>query len=427
MNKLELKKSAIESLSASGSLFNEGRYKEALAMAQQAWNDYFELQKLRELDEDFTDLIYAARDQYNKCQAALDESGNETEEDFENEYSEVLVWKEKGKAGDYKSALKAADWLANPDHWIFLSDKDSEGDGFLADATQLYQSVVDNENIWPEYRALAAYNIGRMFMIPMYENVNMEYALRYLQWAASKMLALEHRTEKLLMSILNSTVHAATYTGDIGLACRYAAIARENGADMGIFDAIARYGFRHKEKMADEVLEQMIADGAWEGLLIKGQNLLNDWLADMEDQEKDARMAEYAEMLSKYYDEHSDTEESYEILGLVLMNHFIRNGMSFFDDGFMDFMQKGLDADSLWCHYYMGWICDIASSIVQNEGDTKRAENFHKTAVFQYSLAAEKGHRLSIIAYLNMLEEEHADPQEIARYEAIARQYDIEI
>ena len=156
------------------------------------------------------------------------------------------------------------------------------------------------------------------------------------------MLDLEHRTERLLMAILQSMVNAATYMGNIPQACHYAAIARENGADMGIFDAVARYGFRHKEKMAGELLEQMIADDTWEGLLIKGQNLLNDWLADMDDPDKDARMAEYADMLSKYYDEHSDAEESYEILGLVLMNYFLRNGMSFFDDNLIDYLEEGM-------------------------------------------------------------------------------------
>ena len=424
MNKLELKKNAIESLNASGSLFEKEQYKEALAMAQRAWNSYFELQKLRDSDEDFTDLIYAARTQYNKCRTALDELEHEENNSLAKEYEEVLVWKEKGESGDYKAALKAADWFANPDHWALLNEKGVTSNDFLTYATHLYQSVVDHESIWPEYRALAAYNIGKMFMLPMYGNVNMAHALRYLQWAADQMLALEHRTDRLLMPILHSITTAATYTDDIALACRYAAIARENGSDMGIFESIARYGFRHKENMADELLEQMIADGSWEGMLIKGQNLLNDWLDDMENNDKDTRMADYAEMLSKYYDEHSDTEGSYELLGLVLMNYFIRNGMSFFDDGFMNFMQEGLDADSLWCRYYMGWICDVASDIVRNEGDTDRAEKMHQTALNQYCLAANKGHRHSIIAYLNMLKEDHAEPQLIATYEAIARQYD---
>ena len=53
MNKIELKKTAIESLDACGALYNEGRYQEALNMAQQAWECYFELQKLRDIDEDF--------------------------------------------------------------------------------------------------------------------------------------------------------------------------------------------------------------------------------------------------------------------------------------------------------------------------------------------------------------------------------------
>lgn len=138
-------------------------------------------------------------------------------------------------------------------------------------------------------------------------------------------------------------------------------------------------------------------------------------------------MAEYADMLSKYYDEHSDAEESYEILGLVLMNYFLRNGMSFFDDNLVDYMQEGLEAGSLWCRYYMGWICDIASEIVSKEGDHERADNFHKTALSQYCLAANRGHRLSIIAYLNMLKDDQADPELIASYEAVARQYDCEI
>ena len=162
MNKLELKKNAIESLNASGSLFEKGQYKEALAMAQQAWDCYFELQKLRDSDEDFTDLIYAARTQYNKCRTALDELEHEENNSLAKEYEEVLVWKEKGESGDYKEALKAADWFANPDHWALLNEKGVTSNDFLTYATHLYQSVVDHETIWPEYRALAAYNIGKV-------------------------------------------------------------------------------------------------------------------------------------------------------------------------------------------------------------------------------------------------------------------------
>lgn len=428
MNKIELKKIALESLSTSGALYEEGEYAKALVWAQQAWDYYFELQKLRDIDEDFTDLIYAARAQYNKCQAALDEQGNREADNLKREYEETLAWKQKGEAGDYKSALKSADWFTNPDHWTFLKEQGLTGSEYLTYATQLYQSVIDNEKIWPEYRALAAYNIGKMFMLPMYSNVNMSHALRYLQWAADQMLALEHRTEKLLLAILDSIVHAATYTGDIALAGHYAVIARENGADMGIFDAMARYGFRHKEKMADELLEQMVADGAWEGLLLKGQNLLNDWLDDMSNNDKDTQMAEYADWLSRYYDEHTEEEGSYDILGLVLLNHFIRNGMSFFEDNIVvNFMQEGLEADSLWCRYYMGWICDMATGILREEGDYERANQMHQTALKQYCLAANKGHRASIIAYLNMLKDDQAAPQLIATYEEFARQYGFEI
>ena len=428
MNKIELKKEALKSLSASGTLYQEGRYHEALDMAERAWNCYFELQNLRDRDEDYNDLIYTARTHYERCKEALDQSDDDTPApNFEEEYATVLKWQKEGEAGDYQSALNAADWFANPDHWSFLHEKGMTVNEYLTRSSQLYQSVVDDEKIWPEYRALAAYHIGRMYMLPLYGSVDMNHALQYLRWAAEQMLDLEHRTERLLLAILQSMVNAATYMGHIPQACHYAAIARENGADMGIFDAVARYGFRHKEKMAGELLEQMIADDTWEGLLIKGQNLLNDWLADMDDPDKDARMAEYADMLSKYYDEHSDAEESYEILGLVLMNYFLRNGMSFFDDNLVDYMQEGLEAGSLWCRYYMGWICDIASEIVSKEGDHERADNFHKTALSQYCLAANRGHRLSIIAYLNMLKDDQADPELIASYEAVARQYDCEI
>lgn len=425
MDKIELKKNALESLDTSGALYQEGQYAKALIWARQAWDYYLELQKLRDIDEDFTDLIYAARTQYNKCKAALDEFGDPTPPDSEKEYRTVLEWKKEGESGDYKSALKAADWFTDPDHWTFLHERGVTGSEYLTYATQLYQSVIDNEKIWPEYRALAAYNIGKMFMLPMYSHVNMAYALRYLQWAADQMLALEHRTEKLLMAILDSTVHAATYMGDIALAGRYAVIARENGADMGIFDAMARYGFRHNEKMADELLEQMIADNTREGLLLKGQRLLNDWLDDTENDDKNNQTTQYIDILSKYYDEHSEEEGCYDILGLVLMHYFIKQGMYFFEDKvIMDFMQQGLDADSLWCRYYMGRICDIATGIVREEGDLERAGQMHQTALKQYCLAANKGHRPSIIAYLEMLKCDRADPQLIASYEEIARQYD---
>lgn len=427
MNKIELKKTAIESLDACGALYNEGRYQEALNMAQQAWECYFELQKLRDVDEDFSDLIYAARSQYDKCKAALDESSRQATDSLEKEYNEALALKEKGEAGDHASALKAADWFTNPDHWSFLYEKGLTGNEFLTYASRLYQSVVDNEGLWPEYRSLAAYNIGKMYMIPMYGNVNMAYALRYLQWAADKMLEIEHRTEKLFLAILDAAVTAATYVGDIALACRYAATAYQNGSGMGIFDAIARYGFRHKEATANEVLDQMVDEGSWEGILLKGQNLFNDWLNDMENSEKDARINEYTNMLSKYYDEHPDKEERYEYLGLVLMYYFIKNGMSFFDDGFMEYMQEGIDADSLWCRFYMGWIYEIASNTVQNEGDAERADKMRQLALQQYCLAANNGHRQSISAYLDMLKAYNSDPQLIANYEAIARQYDIDI
>ena len=114
MNKIELKKEALTSLSASGTLYQEGRYHEALDMAERAWNCYFELQKLRDLDEDYTDLIYTARTQYERCKEAIDPSDDSTPTpNLEEEYATVLEWQREGEAGDYQSALNAADCSAS--------------------------------------------------------------------------------------------------------------------------------------------------------------------------------------------------------------------------------------------------------------------------------------------------------------------------
>lgn len=80
-----LKKAAIEAMSASGTLYEDGEYAEAKRKAKVAWDFYLMLQKQRAEDEDFSDLIYASRALYEKCEGAIEATEQAEESDTTEE------------------------------------------------------------------------------------------------------------------------------------------------------------------------------------------------------------------------------------------------------------------------------------------------------------------------------------------------------
>lgn len=426
MNKSELKKHAIDMMSASGSLFQEGRYREALDKAEQAWNAYFELQKSRNEDEDFSDLIYAARTLYEKCKDAAGSTTTE-EPSLKEQYEKMLQLKEKGENGDHEAAILAADWLINPDNWNYLYDNGLTTDGeHLTSASTLYQSVLNNTEIWIEYRVLAAYRLGNMLFLPMFRNVDMENAAECFIWAADNILALDKPTDWLLKGALERVVETTMYLNKVQTAVRYAQLAMGRGIDMGIFFYIAYYGIRHKQKSAKDLINAMVEAETWQGLFLQGLEAF--WECNesgWEDESLIQKLAETADKLAIYYDEHNDTEGGYACMAFTTFYYFIINGIEFFDSEMMEYMNDGLHAENTWCQCYYGRICDMASDIYKENGDMTKADIVHQNAIKYLCIAANKGNRAAIKSYIDILKEDNADPTLIADYQDIARQYDI--
>lgn len=74
MDKQTLKKAALESMNAGHSLYKEGNFSEAKVNAKKAWDLYLLLQKERDEEEDFSDLIYQAHSIYEACEGATEDS-----------------------------------------------------------------------------------------------------------------------------------------------------------------------------------------------------------------------------------------------------------------------------------------------------------------------------------------------------------------
>ncbi len=412
-------------MSRSGELYQAGEYKAALEVAQRAYDDYNELQTLRSDDEDFSDLIFAAREQYEKCQQAVARQRAEALKRLEEEYAHALELKAKADKGDIKAALQAADWFADEDHWNFLHERNEKR--ALYYAANLYHSVAANDSAPLEYRALAAYNIGQMHFKPKYGNVNINNAMQYFKLAADMELSLESPTQDLLFPILTALVKAATYMGNIPLACQYAQAAREHGADMGIFDPVARYGVRHEEKMASELIDQMVDPPTWEGMLLRGQELYNQYLEDYTNPEKEGAYDAFKKRMVDFFEanETTDPQGAYNCLSLVIYSFY--DGPDFIDSDYMDYLNKGVEEGSLWAQHYLALVYDLASDGASEQGDQPKAQEYHSQALRHQCLAANEGLRNAIEVYLWWLKNDGADKALISHYEDVARQYDIEV
>lgn len=428
MNTIELKRTAIESLSLSGSLYKEGKYQEALDAAEKAWNSYFELQKTRQQDEDFTDLIYAAQAQYEKCRQAIDESSVDEKED-DKEYERMLQLKERGERGDVQAALLAAQWFAAPVHWNYLFSKGLTGSDFLSYASSLYQSVINNSAAYVEYRALASCRLGLMFLLPKFSNVDMKSSAKCFRWAANELLRLDKPTDWLLFEALEGTVETQMYLGDVKTAVAYADLATQHGHDMSVFFPIAWYGLRHNQKSAYDLIAAMVDAGTWEGRLLEGfESLYRCINAKWQDEELNDNLAQKAEDLSLYYDNNSEKPGIAAIMAFSIFAYFLIHGNQVLDNSeLMSYISEEAEKGDIWCQTYYGKLCDFAASIYADEGNTDKAEESLATARKYLSLAANNGNREAINSYYHLLKDTNADAELIDSYANIASQYDIEI
>ena len=425
MDKSELKRVAIDALSESGALYQSGRYKDALDKANEAWNAYYKLQKVRSVDEDFSDLIYAARSQYEKCKRAIEENAQgRTKED---EYAEAMQLKKDGENGNHEAAIRAAAWFASAENWPFLDDRGVTE--HLTYASNLYQTVLNNTGIWIEYRALAASKLGYMLLLPKYGNVHMKNAFECFRWAADNMLVLEKPTDWLLQQSVEGAVETAMYLGDVKTASMYAQKAVQKGMDMGIFFHIAYYGLRHNQSTAKQLVEAMVEDGVWQGLLLKSINLF--WECQESDWENEKLLNQLTNIvdndLSKYYDENPDTIGGNACMAFCIFKMFLFEGLPFLENELMDYLRQGVEEGHIWCYNYYGQICDLAATLHQEEGDYALEKKMKEEAMKYLCMAANNGNREALKHYYRNLVEQNEDASLVEMYKNVAIQYDIKI
>ena len=424
----ELKKTAIEALSSSDTLFQENRLHEAADKALAAWNTYNELQKQRCADEDFTDLIYAARAQYDKCIEAVKKADSKTQTQ-DKLYAQAMEYRQRGMQGDHKAAMLAADWFADQDNWPYLQEKDLSSDAYLGWASELYQSIVNNPRLWIEFRTLASFRLGRMFLLPMFGNVDMATARKCFLWAAEQELALDQPTERLLQQSLERTIETSMYLGDVKNASRYAQISLEHGADMGIFFFIAYFGLIHNQKTAIDLINAMAEQGTWQGLLLKAMNLWWLWQeSECENEEVYDQMSELVNNpLSIYYDEHPESEGGNACLGFCIFKLFMDRGIPFLETDTMQYLIDSVNEGYVWAYNYYGQICNTAAVLYSEQEDSFNADKYSEEARRYLCIAANYGNREALKYYYRNFIEGKADATTSEQYRQFAMQYDIKV
>lgn len=428
MNKSELKKKAIEALSESGSLYQAERYQEALAKANEAWESYFELQKIRVSDEDFSDLIYAARAQYEKCKTAL-ENAKQAPKSQEDEMQAAIHAMELGFNGDPEAGILAANYFSNEQNWPYLDEKGHNKAAYLENAARLYRKIANTETIYPEYRAFAAYRLGRMRLLPLFGKVDMREAFFCFNFAASQLLNNNITDqEELLKLSVNCTIETAMFCGDVETAMRYADIAMEHGADMGAMFYIAYWGLFKNQSSAPNLINAMAEKGTWQGLLLKAISLLWEWEDSNGDAEKYQQITEIVNTeLSKYYDEHPDTEGGNACLGFCILKLFMDNGLPFLENDLMQYLIDSVNSGYIWSYNFYGRICDIAADCYLNQGDTEMANRYSEEAEKFLRLAADYGNREGLKYYYYDFIKGKANTALTEIYSNAAQQYCITI
>lgn len=420
MTRDELLKTAIDSLSAAGALLQQGNHQEGKKMAEQAWNCYFELQKIRLADEDFTDLIYAARSLYEQCDRAMANSVSKEEQ----ELAEALKNKELGMKGDVAAALRAEQYFTDNSHWSLLVDKGLFSDNFMQEWGQILNSIINNESAPKELRAFAAYRLGCIQKLPQFWCVDMATAAKCFSYAADHLLALPDAPSNLLLSALNQAVESYSYIGNIPEAAKYAKIAMEHGADMGIFFPILQYGYRHGEKTAPELAHAMIEAGAWEGWLAEGIETLYQFLDDESEAHLD-KLQGLLDTMAKYYDANPETDGALACMAFVVYVQFILNyNLDFLSNELMDHLRDGVKVNNLHSIAYYGVIMLYCAELTQ---DADEKSNFLAQAKYYLSIAADRGSRVALINYVCLLENEGTEPGLLESYKKSARQYDLDV
>lgn len=429
MNKSELKEKAIEALSESGSLYQAERFQEALEKANEAWESYFELQKIRVTDEDFSDLIYAARAQYEKCKTALD-NAKQAPKSQEEELQAAIHRMELGFNGDAKAGILAAIYFTNEENWAFLDEKGHDKAACLENAARLFRKSANTETLHPEYRAFAAYRLGRMRLLPMFGKVDMREAFFCFNFAASQLLDNNITdNEELLKSSIDFTIETAMYCGDVETAMRYAGIAMEHGADMGAMFYIAYWGLFKKQSSAPSLINAMVEKGTWQGLLLKAISLMWEWEDSKNaDDEKYGQITEIVNtQLSKYYDEHPDTEGGNACLGFCILKLFLDKGLPFLEDDMMQYLRDSVNAGYVWSYNFYGQLCGIAAYCYLNQGDTEQADHYREEAEKFLRRGADLGNREALkFFYYNFIKGK-ADTDLTEIYSNAAQQYCIAI
>lgn len=419
MTRDELLKTAIESMSAAGALLQQGNPAEAKKKAELAWNCYFELQKIRLADEDFTDLIYAARNLYEQCDHAMTNSVSKEEQ----ELAEALKNKELGMQGDVAAALRAEQYFTDTAHWQLLVDKGLFTDNFMQEWSQILNSIINNVYASEEIRAFAAYRLGCIQKLPQFWCVDMASAAKCFSYAADNLLGLPDAPSSLLLSALNQAVESYTYIGNIPVAAKYAQIAMKHGADMGIFLPIVQYGYRHGEKTAPELAKAMIDAGTWEGLLAEGIETLSQFLGE-ENEDQLSKLQGLLDTMAKYYDVNPETEGGLSCMAFVVYEQFILNSnLDFLNNELMSHLRDGVKSNNLYCIAYYGVIMLYCAELTQ---DADEKINFLAQAKYYLSIAADRGSRVAIVNYVGLLENEGDQPVLLERYKHAAQQYDLE-
>lgn len=425
MTKSELKKTALESMNEAGAAMEQGQYLQAKNYAEKAWNCYYELQKQRNDDEDFTDLIYWARDLYQKANDELSNCAPQEEEkeddNLADDYLHILKLHLGGAAGNSTAALEAAEWYLNPKHWTFLTQKDPD---FLTKAYNLLQGVLSNSRASDGDKARAADLIAQMHRQPQYNKIDIDKCIESSKLAiAMAQSALDLLPEDKYTIFTHALDNLLCRPEELAYAEKVAQELLDAGYDKGILYPICSYYYRHNSDKSTKIENELYEAGVWQGIFLHGQTLTYTWINDPTN-ENFAAMEKYnLETLSYCADQNADTPAGDDLAGLSLFIAFLCQGKAFLTSDLMDWFIRIANQNSAWGCYYLSILYNITAQRVSD--DEAKAQEYTDQEMHYLAMGVGMGHRSSILSYLVRLETRNGDPELIEKYKKIAHELDV--
>lgn len=414
----------------------DGEYSKAKELAGQAWNDFFELQKQRDQDEDFTEQICLARTIYQEAEVALAQAAApnpEAEDEAEGTplakhkvYRHIRRLEVVAAGGNHSVCLEIAFWYLDPYNWHL---QEQAKINFPDRAAKQLHTLLADKLIDQTTRTMAAYITAELYSRPLYELVDIDLALKMASYAASNCIGDVGISDEDKSTIMTLAMELALARDDRDLAENIVADGLQAGFDEGFAYPLWRYYFLHNHTDAALLEERMYAARTWQGMLARGQHLYQNWLND-EGDGHDAPLWQYViDELSPFADDSDNFIGAATCRSLALSSFFMFTGPKFFEDrALVDLFLDCADLLNPWANFYVGNTYYVAANVLENEDcDNPRIAECRQTAVKYLGQAAALGLDNALEPYIELLRAGYGDPSKLDIYLDYARQLNIPI